>query len=187
MGVCTTRQWQTSGRLVQELKVCTAHVGVPLYLLQTLTCDRYFDTSISKKKRRVWLSFHLDYLSKSCLLYYHGNWSLDSSRLKKSKVQFRNDWCGPSCGIAMETLEWWRHGARQSGQTHDKSVRQCVVKSISIPILQGCWQIGSDRLTSTSQDSSRMLIVIRLPVKIPLMCDRSLTIMLLVPNLANTK
>ena len=23
MGVCTTRQWQTSGRLVQELNVCT--------------------------------------------------------------------------------------------------------------------------------------------------------------------
>ena len=24
LGVCTTRHWQTSGRLVQELKVCTA-------------------------------------------------------------------------------------------------------------------------------------------------------------------
>ena len=26
MGVCTTRHWQTSGRLVQELNVCTVHV-----------------------------------------------------------------------------------------------------------------------------------------------------------------
>ena len=25
--VCTTRHWQTSGRLVQELNVCTLHVG----------------------------------------------------------------------------------------------------------------------------------------------------------------
>ena len=25
MGVCTTRHWQTSGRLVQELNVCTVH------------------------------------------------------------------------------------------------------------------------------------------------------------------
>ena len=29
MGVCTTRHWQASGRLVQELNVCTAHVHQP--------------------------------------------------------------------------------------------------------------------------------------------------------------
>ena len=28
MGVCTTRHWQTSSRLVQELNVCTVHISV---------------------------------------------------------------------------------------------------------------------------------------------------------------
>ena len=27
MGICTTRHWQTSGRLVQELNVCTVHLS----------------------------------------------------------------------------------------------------------------------------------------------------------------
>ena len=26
MGVCTTRQWQTAGRLVQEFDICTVHI-----------------------------------------------------------------------------------------------------------------------------------------------------------------
>ena len=28
MGVCTTTHWQTSGRLVQELNVCTVYVSL---------------------------------------------------------------------------------------------------------------------------------------------------------------
>ena len=32
MGVCTTRHWQTTGRLVQELNVCTVPMNYNLYL-----------------------------------------------------------------------------------------------------------------------------------------------------------
>ena len=39
MGVCTTRYWQTSGRLVQELNVCTVHAHIET-LTQTHTHTR---------------------------------------------------------------------------------------------------------------------------------------------------
>ena len=36
MGVCTTRHWQTSGRLVQELNVCTVYISLPINQWKTL-------------------------------------------------------------------------------------------------------------------------------------------------------
>ena len=37
--VCTTRHWQTSGRLVQELNVCTVHVHSSIRVIQY--CSRF--------------------------------------------------------------------------------------------------------------------------------------------------
>ena len=81
LGVCTIRHWQTSGRLVQELNVCTVlcntQSNVTLHVGEVRTGKEYFEGQSISKYKSSWILFYLQLKStfdiykykKKCKIY----------------------------------------------------------------------------------------------------------------------